>query len=129
MYGFHFIPALELSPKQGRPIMCIHSKNGFPGFPDTADNLNFPQKDWPNITYLAIWIFGKVRQTWPSGVSLKRAQKMQLSNVDLRSVGHSHQKSSPKINFWDFHHVVYPLEHLKPISTHENSIEWKNKND
>ena len=62
------------------------------------------------------------------GVSLKRAQKMPLRNVDFRSVGHSNQKLSPKIDFCDFHHV-YPLEHLKPIFTHENSFELKNQND
>ena len=52
-----------------------------------------------------------MRPTWACGISLKRAQKMQLRNVDLRSVGHSHQKLSPKIDFWDFQHA-YLLEHL-----------------
>ena len=69
-----------------------------------------------NIRYLAIWIFGKVRRTWPSGVSLKRAQKMQLRQVDLRSVGHSNQKLSQKIDFREFHHVN-PLEHFKLFAT------------
>ena len=38
-----------------------------------------------------IWLFGKVRRTRPSGVSLKRALKMQLRGIDLRSEGHSSQ--------------------------------------
>ena len=41
-------------------------------------------------------IFMRPAQAWE--VSLKRAQKMQLRNVDLRSVGHSNQKLSPKID-------------------------------
>ena len=68
-----------------------------------------------------------MRPTWACGVSLKRAQKMQLRNVDLRSVGHSNQKLSPKIDFWDFHRV-YPLENLKPISPKESLIKLKNQN-
>ena len=69
-----------------------------------------------------------MRPTWACEVSLKRVQNMQLRNVDLRSVGHTNQKLSPKIDFWDFHYV-YTIEHLKPISTQENSIELKNQND
>ena len=36
---------------------------------------------------------------WSSGVSPKKASKMQLRNVDLRSVGHSSQKLWPKTFF------------------------------
>ena len=34
---------------------------------------------------------GKMAKIWASEVSLKRASKMQLRNVDLRYVGHSIQ--------------------------------------
>ena len=40
---------------------------------------------------------------------------MQLRQVDLRSVGHSNQKLSQKIDFQEFHHVN-PLEHLKWVA-------------
>ena len=40
---------------------------------------------------------------------------MQLRQVDLRSVGHSNQKLSQKIDFREFHQVN-PLEHLKWVA-------------
>ena len=49
--------------------------------------------------YLAIWQFGHVRGTWPGGVPLKRALKMQLTGIDIRSFGHSFQKLRQKIHF------------------------------
>ena len=41
---------------------------------------------------------------------------MQLRQVKLMSVGHSNQKLSQKIDFWEFHHVN-PLEHFKWVAT------------
>ena len=74
------------------------------------------------LGHLAHWSCG-----W--GIPKKRTRKMQLRNIDLRSVRHSNKKLSPRIDFWDFHHV-YPLEHLNPISPppQESSIKLKNKN-
>ena len=43
---------------------------------------------------MPIWAYAK--KIWPSGVSPKRALKMQLRDVDLRSVGPSVQKLWPK---------------------------------
>ena len=62
--------------------------------------------------YLAIWIFGRVRQTCLSGVSLKRASKIQLRGVDLRSVGHSSQKLSAENYFRKFP-LLYPLQYSR----------------
>ena len=52
--------------------------------------------------------------TWPSGVSLKRALKMQLRGVDLRSVGHSSPKLWPKIDFWKFPQLHPVLKTFTP---------------
>ena len=38
-----------------RQILCIHSRNGFLWFPETSDNLNFPQKDCLGTGTLAIF--------------------------------------------------------------------------
>ena len=97
----------------------LHFSCSFQGYPTwlcLAHLAKYPNSQisdiWP---YLAIWIFGKMRRTWPSEVSLKGSRKMQLSNVDLRSVGHSYQKLSQKIDSQEFHHV-YPPEHLKWVA-------------
>ena len=79
---------------------------------DTQMTEKYSTAIWPNIRYLAIWLFGKVCQTLPSGVSLKRALKMQLRNVDLRYVGTSIQKLWPKMDFVNFP-LVYPLSTKK----------------
>ena len=64
---------------------------------------------------------------WPSPLKIQRNAVTPFGLPKfLWSVGHSNQKLSPKIDFWDLHHV-YPLEHLKAISTQE--IELKNQND
>ena len=49
---------------------------------------------YPNAHDIAI-----CRKIWPSGVSPKRASKMQLRDVDLRSVGPSVQKLWPTTFF------------------------------
>ena len=49
---------------------------------------------WPNM---GIWAY--VKKIWSSGVSPKKASKMQLRNVDLRSVGPSVQKLWPTTFF------------------------------
>ena len=49
---------------------------------------------WPNM---GIWAYAK--KIRPNGVSPKRASKMKLRDVDLRSEGHSIQKLWPKKNF------------------------------
>ena len=54
-----------------------------------------PYAHMPKCPFLAIWAYGHVgicEKIWPNGVSPKRASKMQLRDVDLRSVGHSNQK-------------------------------------
>ena len=55
------------------------------------------------------------KKIWPNGVSPKRESKMQLRDVNQRSLGHSNQKLWPKFDFGEFHHV-YPLEHLKSFA-------------
>jgi len=37
---------------------------------------------WPKWPFMAIWPSDQVQQIWPSGVSLKRAEKMQLSTAN-----------------------------------------------
>ena len=49
--------------------------------------------------YLAMGIWAYVKKIWSSGVSHKKASKMQLRNVDLRSVGPSVQKLWPTTFF------------------------------
>ena len=63
---------------------------------------------------MGIWAYA--RKIWPSGVSPKRESKMQLRDVNQRSLGHSNQKLWPKVDLGEFHHV-YPLEHLKSFAT------------
>ena len=49
-----------------------------------------------------IWAYGHMgisEKIWSSGVSPKRASKMQLRDFDLSSVGHSSQKLWPKTCF------------------------------
>ena len=46
---------------------------------------------------MGIWTYAK--KIWPNGVSLKRASKMQLRDVDLRSIGYSIEKLWPKSFF------------------------------
>ena len=46
---------------------------------------------------MGIWAY--VKKIWSSGVSPKKASKMQLRNVDLRSVGPSVQKLWPTTFF------------------------------
>ena len=41
-----------------------------------------------------IWAYAK--KIWPNGLSLRRVSKMQLRDVDLRSIGHSIEKLWPK---------------------------------
>ena len=50
---------------------------------------------WPNIGHMGIWAY--VKKIWSSGVSSKKASRMQPRDVDLRSVGHSGQKLWPKL--------------------------------
>ena len=64
--------------------------------------------------HMGIWAYAK--KLWPNGVSPKRESKMQLRDVNLRSLGHSNQKLWPKVDLGEFHHV-YPLEHLKSFAT------------
>ena len=59
-----------------------------------------------------IWLKVCWSWTWPSGVSLKRASKMQLRNVDLRYVGHSIQKLWTKMDFGTFSPCI-SFEHEK----------------
>jgi hypothetical protein len=40
--------------------------------------------------HMGIWAYGK--KIWPNGVTPKRASKMKLTDVDLRSLGHTNQK-------------------------------------
>ena len=47
--------------------------------------------------HMGIWAY--VKKIWSSGVSPKKALRMQLRDVDLRSVGHSSQKLWPKTFF------------------------------
>ena len=47
--------------------------------------------------HMGIWAYAK--KIWPSGVSPKRSSKMQLRDVDLRSVGPSVQKLWPTTFF------------------------------
>ena len=64
-----------------------------------------PYAYMPICPFLAIWAYGHIgicEKIWPNGVSPKRASKMQLRDVDLRSLGHSSQKLWLKINFWIF---------------------------
>ena len=73
----------------------------------------------PICPYLAIWAYGHMgicKKIWPNGVSPKRESKMQLRDVNQRSLGHSNQKLWPKVDLGEFHHV-YPLEHLKSFAT------------
>jgi len=54
----------------------------------------------PIFGHMGIWAYGHIRKKiWPNGVSPKRASKMQLRDVDLRSVGLSNQKLWLKIDF------------------------------
>ena len=64
--------------------------------------------------HLGIWAYAK--KIWPNGASPKRESKMQLRDVNQRSLGHSNQKLWPKVDLGEFHHV-YPLEHLKSFAT------------
>ena len=64
--------------------------------------------------HMGIWAYAK--KIWPNGVSPKRESKMQLRDVNQRSLGHSNQKLWPKVDLGEFHHV-YPLEHLKSFAT------------
>ena len=52
------------------------------------------------LGHLAHWSCG-----W--GIPKKRTRKMQLRNIDLRSVRHSNKKLSPRIDFWDFNHFKW----------------------
>ena len=64
-----------------------------------------------------IWAHGHMgicEKIWSSGVSPKKASKMQLRNVDLRSVGHSSQKLWPK-TFFGKKCLVFCLISLKKI--------------
>ena len=51
---------------------------------------------WPNMP---IWAYGHMQKIWSSRVSPKRALKMELRDVDLRSVGPSVQKLWPTTFF------------------------------
>ena len=53
----------------------------------------FPKKSLPNM--------GICKKIWPNGLSLRRVSKMQLRDVDLRSIGHSIEKLWPKTFFWE----------------------------
>ena len=65
--------------------------------------------DWSVLLgYLAIWLFGCAQKPCPSGVSLKRALKMELRGANLRAAGHSSQKLLPENDFLIFPHL-YPL--------------------
>ena len=73
---------------------------------------------WP-YGHMGIWAYGHMgicKKIWPNGVSPKRESKMQLRDVNQRSLGHSNQKLWPKVDLGEFHHV-YPLEHLKSFAT------------
>ena len=63
---------------------------------------------WPNM---GIWAYAK--KIRPNGVSPKRASKMKLRDVDLRSVGHSIQKLWPKTFFSPKKCLVFYLIKLK----------------
>ena len=69
-------------------------------------------------------IYRPINDTWQAvfslagdigGVSLKRALKMQLRGVNLRSVGHSSQKLLPGNDFWTFPHL-YPHLNQKRLA-------------
>ena len=93
----------------GRFQSIVNNSNEIPLF--SNGSVHFSEFVYRNVLFF--WdtlLIGHV-----GGVSLKkRTRKMQLRNIDLRSVRHSNKKLSPRIDFWDFHHV-YPLEHLNPI--------------
>ena len=77
---------------------------------------------WPNM---GIWAYGHMgicKKNLTSGVSLKRASKMQHRDVDLRSLGHSSQKLWLKIDFWIF------WAHF-PISTDQIKNLWRDRSN
>jgi hypothetical protein len=58
-----------------------------------------PHAHMPICPYAHMGIWAYVKKIWSSGVSPKKASKMQLRNVDLRSVGLSVQKLFPTTFF------------------------------
>ena len=59
---------------------------------------------WPKWPFIAIWSLDHMRQIWASGVSLKRAMKMQLSSANQMVVTRSYQILLPKNDFLPFSH-------------------------
>ena len=50
---------------------------------------------------MGIWTYAK--KIWPNGVSLKRASKMQLRDIDLRSI----EKLWPKTFFYKINVILH----------------------
>ena len=65
---------------------------------------------WP-YGHMGIWAYGHMgiwayaKKIWPNGVSPKRESKIQLRDVNQRSLGHSNQKLWPKVDLGEFHHL------------------------
>ena len=83
---------------------------------EIAANLPYRASGTITITvqrpYAHMPIFGHMQNTWPNEVSLKRASKMQLREVDIRSGGISIQKLEPN-NFLQTKSLVFYITKLK----------------